>query len=129
MSHPPSVLVRTAPLLVLVLLGPLLVLLPACAGAAPSSRATASQGRAVPDAIVEDEALIDDALAGAGDDSRGCPDRCQLAGAVCDAAERICGVVSELRDVSLAPRCDRARGACVEARERVTSCGCEAGGP
>jgi hypothetical protein len=49
-----------------------------------------------------------------------------MAGAVCEAAERICHVVDELRDVSLAPRCDRARGACTDARERVSACGCPA---
>jgi hypothetical protein len=111
------------------LLALLLVGLTACAGAAPAPRSSAPQGRAVPDAIVEDEALLDDALADAGDESRACPDRCQMAGAVCDAAERICGVVSELRDVSLAPRCDRARGSCADARARVSSCGCGASAP
>jgi len=80
----------------------------------------------VPDAIVQDEALIDGELAQARDPSAACPDRCRSAGAVCEAAERICAIVDELRDVSLAPRCDAARMSCASGRDSVSSCGCEA---
>lgn len=105
-----------------------LVLAVGCGGMAPTPNRQPSAQR-VPDAVVEDEALIDDALAQARDTSAACPDRCRSAGAVCEAAERICTIVDELRDVSLAPRCDRARLSCESGRESVSSCGCAAGSP
>jgi hypothetical protein len=96
-----------------------------CAGRAPAPHEPRpAPSRSVPDRIVEDEVLIEDLRATVGDDSLGCPDRCRASASICEAAERICGVVSELRDVSLAPRCDRARATCREAAGTVSSCGC-----
>lgn len=102
-----------------------LVLLGGCGGMAPAPNRPPSSQR-VPDGILEDEALIEDALTQARDPSAACPDRCRSAEAVCEASERICAIVEELRDVSLAPRCDRARVSCGEGRDSVASCSCSA---
>lgn len=104
----------------------LLSTLTACAGRAPAGQQGGEVERRVPQSILDDEARIDAALVVASDDSAACPDRCRSASAVCEASERICSIVGELRDASLTPRCDRARGACGEARERVSGCGCAA---
>ncbi|GAB4217425.1 MAG: hypothetical protein OHK0013_44890 [Sandaracinaceae bacterium] len=127
MSHALGMHALAPARLVLIPVLTLLASLGACAGASTAGRIEIPTARAVPDVIVEDEALLDDALAGVRAERRACPERCDMAGSVCEAAERICRVVGELRDVSLAPRCDRARGACAEARERVSACGCPAG--
>lgn len=105
-----------------------LVLAVGCGGMAPAPNRQPSSQR-VPDGVLEDEALIEDALAQARDPSAACPDRCRSSEAVCQAADRICAIVDELRDVSLAPRCDRARVSCESGRESVSSCGCAAGSP
>lgn len=97
-----------------------------CAGRASTPPEAHPQARSVPDRIVEDEALIEGLVEETRDDTRACPDRCRSAEGVCEAADRICAVVSELRDVSLAPRCDRARASCSEARTAVAACGCAA---
>ncbi len=102
-----------------------LLLASGCGGMASAPIRHPSSQR-VPDTIVEDEARIDDALVQARDPSAACPDRCRAAVAVCEAAERICAIVDELRDVSLAPRCDAARMSCSSGRDSVSSCGCEA---
>jgi hypothetical protein len=102
-----------------------LLWLAGCAGRAPAPHEPRpAPSRSVPDRILEDEVLIEDLRATVGDDSLGCPDLCRASASICEAAERICGVVSELRDVSLAPRCDRARASCREAAGTVSSCGC-----
>ncbi len=106
------------------LLGLTLLAATGCAGRAPTPHEEHPQARSVPDRIVEDEALITDLMDDTRDDTRACPDRCRSADGVCEAADRICAVVAELRDTSLAPRCDRARAACSEARTTVSGCGC-----
>ena len=102
------------------------VVVTGCASRASTPHEEHPQARSVPDRIVEDEALIEGLIEETRDDTRACPDRCRSAEGVCAAAERICAVVSELRDVSLAPRCDRARASCSEARSAVAACGCAA---
>ena len=96
-----------------------------CAGRAPAPHELRpAPSRSEPYRIYEDEVLIEDLRVTLGDDSLGCPDRCRPPASICEAADRICAVVSELRDVSLAPRCDRARASCREAAGTVSSCGC-----
>ena len=108
---------------VLAVLG--LVGLVGCAGRAPAPREGAPPpSHRAHDQILEDEVIIEDLRLTLGDDSLGCPDRCRASASICEAADRICAVVSELRDVSLAPRCDRARASCREAAGTVSSCGC-----
>lgn len=108
------------PVVLVVLVG-----LVGCAGRAPAPReGTPPPSHRAHDAILEDEVLIEDLRVTLGDDSLGCPDRCRASASICEAADRICAVVSELRDVSLAPRCDRARASCREATRTVSSCGC-----
>jgi hypothetical protein len=102
-----------------------LALVAGCAGRAPAPQERRpAPSQSVPDRILEDEVIIEDLRATLGDDSLACPDRCRSSAAIGEAAERICAVVSELRDVSLAPRCDRARATCREAAGTVSSCGC-----
>lgn len=122
MSHPRPMARRVGTASWLVVLAVLAIT--GCAGRAPAPRDEQPEARSVPDRIRHDEALIEDAMAETRDDTRACPDRCRSAAAVCEAADRICAVVSELRDVSLAPRCDHARASCTEARTTVSACGC-----
>jgi len=116
---------NTAAAVALTWIAACLLLTPGCGGMAPAPNRQPSSQR-VPEAVVAEETLLDDALAAARDTSAACPDRCRSAEAVCAAADRICAIVDDLRDVSLAPRCDRARLSCESGRESVSSCGCTA---
>lgn len=100
------------------------LLLSGCAGRAPARPEPAPSAQRAPVALEEAEERLRVGLGIVEDDSAACPDRCQAAEGVCEAADRVCAIVAELRDVTLAPRCDRARAACASGREIVSSCGC-----
>ncbi|MBX7191019.1 MAG: hypothetical protein K1X94_03125 [Sandaracinaceae bacterium] len=97
-----------------------------CAGHASLERERARTASEAPPSLVAEEARLAEAYAIVEDESAACPDRCRSADGVCVAAEHVCDIVEALHDVTLAPRCDRARAACRSGRELVSSCGCSA---
>ena len=89
-----------------------------CAGAAPAP--TPHEEVDALERRIHDEELE---LAAAELD---CTAGCRGTASICDAADRICEIVAERTDEDLGPRCERARGACQAARDRVaTGCACQ----
>lgn len=55
--------------------------------------------------------------------SESCEDVCSLADAICDNAESICAIATELDgDIWADDKCDSAKASCREAKERCCSC-------
>ena len=52
-----------------------------------------------------------------------CADVCELGGAICENAEDICAIATELGDDAWAKdKCDSAKASCREAQERCCQC-------
>lgn len=95
-----------------------LVLL-ACGGAEPSREHVLDDGFR---RIQGYEARIDAESATLTAPETDCPRRSAAAGAVCDAAERLCALAHDLADADALARCERARDACRSARGQAPRC-------